>query len=93
VRRVEVSADGGVTWADAELEDALLPRCLTRFRIPWRWDGGPTRLLSRARDESGAVQPTRDDWLARHATGQIYHCNAIQAWQVSADGGVRAAYA
>jgi sulfane dehydrogenase subunit SoxC len=92
VRRVEVSADGGATWADAELEESVLPRCLTRFRIPWHWEGGKSLLLSRASDETGAVQPSRDAWLARYAPGQIYHCNAIQAWQVSPEGGVRAAY-
>ena len=93
VSRVEVSADGGSSWADALLEAPVLPRCLTRFRIPWKWDGGAGLLLSRAHDETGAAQPSRETWLARYAPGQIYHCNAVQAWGVTPDGAVKAAYA
>lgn len=92
VRRVEVSADGGASWADAELEAPVLSRCLARFRIPWHWQGGPALLLSRATDETGATQPSRDVWLERYAPAQIYHCNAIQAWQVEPSGRVRAAF-
>ena len=32
---------------------------LTRFRLPWRFDGQEARIASRAIDESGYVQPTR----------------------------------
>ena len=34
--RVEVSADGGKTWARAALQKPVLPMSFTRFRIPWR---------------------------------------------------------
>ena len=38
-------------------------RTFTRFRMPWRWDGQPVVLQSRAWDESGGVQPLRaDSW-------------------------------
>src|SRR6266496_1424232 len=33
IRRVEVSADGGQTWAETALSAPVLPRALTRFRI------------------------------------------------------------
>jgi Mo-co oxidoreductase dimerisation domain len=41
VTEVEVSADGGKSWAPAVLQPPVLSKALTRFRIPWRWNGGP----------------------------------------------------
>jgi sulfane dehydrogenase subunit SoxC len=92
VTRVDVSADGGKSWAPALLDGPQLSKSLTRFRLPWRWDGGPATLLSRAHDETGAVQPTRTAWLAQYGPGQGYHYNAIQAWAVGADGNVRSVH-
>jgi sulfane dehydrogenase subunit SoxC len=86
VTRVEVSADGGASWADAELLDPVLPHCLTRFRLAWRWSGRPAVLLSRATDEDGHVQPVRGEWLKRYGANQRYHYNAVQRWNVLADG-------
>ena len=68
-------------------------KALTRFRLPWRWQGAPSLLLSRATDEHGNVQPKRADWLAQYAPGQAYQFNAIAAWQVEAGGGIKHAYA
>jgi sulfane dehydrogenase subunit SoxC len=93
ISRVQVSADGGSSWADAALDDPVLPRNLTRFRAAWRWDGKPTTLLSRAVDDTGAVQPTRAAVLADRANGTFYHYNAIQAWRVDALGEVANVYA
>jgi sulfane dehydrogenase subunit SoxC len=92
IRRVEVSADGGGSWADAALDEHVLPKCLTRFRSPWRWNGGPAVLMSRAIDESGSVQPTRAAVLEGRASNSFYHFNGIQAWRVGADGEVRNVY-
>jgi sulfane dehydrogenase subunit SoxC len=92
VGRVEVSADGGESWAEAALTGPVLSKALTRFRLPWQWNGGPATLLSRVFDEAGNTQPTRDEWVARYAPGINYHCNAIQAWGVSADGAVSNVY-
>jgi len=93
IHRVEVSVDGGKSWADAELAEPVLSKAVVRFRAPWMWDGGPATLLSRAQDHTGAVQPTRAEWLAQYAPGQGYHFNAIQAWGVSPDGKVANVYA
>ena len=41
ISKVMVSADGGKSWAQAALEDPVLPKAFTRFRMPWRWDGQP----------------------------------------------------
>ncbi|MEJ1996489.1 MAG: sulfite dehydrogenase [Limibacillus sp.] len=92
VRRVEVSADGGRSWAEAPLEGPVLPRALTRFRLPWRWDGSPTLLMSRAEDETGAQQPIRSEWKARYDPSNFLHNNAIQAWHITPEGMVENAY-
>src|SRR5690606_5095411 len=39
IERVEVSVDGGETWADAELQEPRHPKAFTRFHLPWNWDG------------------------------------------------------
>ena len=92
VRGVEISADGGRTWAQALLEGPVLPKALTRFRLAWRWDGSPVRLLSRATDEAGSMQPPRSEWVKQYAPGQGYHYNAMQAWDIDAAGKVTNAY-
>jgi sulfane dehydrogenase subunit SoxC len=93
VRSVEVSADGGKSWGKAMLEGHVLPKCLTRFRVPWRWSGQPGVLMSRAVDEKGRVQPTRTAVLAARGPGMTYHNNAIQAWRVNEAGSVENVHA
>jgi sulfane dehydrogenase subunit SoxC len=92
VRKVEVSADGGQSWAEADLSAPVNARALTRFSLPWLWDGAPLRLMSRAEDETGASQPTRSDWKARYAPSNFMHNNAIQAWRIGAEGEVENVY-
>lgn len=93
VTRVEVSADGGASWGDAALQGPILPQSFTRFRLPWQWNGAPAMLLSRASDEAGHVQPSRSEWLAQYAPGQVYHYNAVAATRIAAGGEVFNAYA
>ena len=59
IRQVDVSADGGQSWAPAALQGPILPKAPVRFRAPWQWNGGPAVLQSRANDDTGTVQPTR----------------------------------
>lgn len=93
IRRVEVSADGGTSWADAEIESHQSDRALTRFRIPWQWQGGRAILQSRATDSRGNVQPTRATVLAERGNIATYHNNAIQSWSVNSTGEVENVYA
>ncbi|NOX52190.1 MAG: sulfite dehydrogenase [Gammaproteobacteria bacterium] len=92
VKRVEISADGGRTWAEAELDGPVLPQALTRFRTAWQWNGGACVLLSRAYDDHG-VQPTRAELLAARGEQFFYHYNAIQSWQVNGNGSLENCYA
>jgi sulfane dehydrogenase subunit SoxC len=88
IRKVDVSVDGGATWREAALQGPVLSRSLTRFRLPWDWNGARAVLASRAVDEKGNVQPARATWLAEHAQPARYHNHSIQAWEVAADGSV-----
>ena len=90
---VDVSADGGTSWAPAALQQPVLAKALTRFRIAWRWNGGPAILQSRATDESGYVQPTRALLIAERGMKTIYHFNGIASWAVGENGEVTHVYA
>ncbi len=72
--------------------EPVLSRALTRFRLPWQWDGSPRVLMSRAEDSSGSVQPTRSVWKSRYDPSNFLHYNAIQPWQVTAEGAVQNVY-
>src|SRR6516164_1197337 len=102
IEKVMVSADGGKSWGQAALQEPVLGKAFTRFRMPWRWDGGPATLQSRAWDEAGNVQPTRTDFVA--ARGELtkkppvlafpnQHYNSITSWGVASNGEVRHVYA
>jgi sulfane dehydrogenase subunit SoxC len=93
ITRVEVSADGGKTWGDARLVDPVLSMAHTRFLFPWTWNGTDAVLVSRATDETGYVQPTRDELVNARGTGSIYHYNGQQNWRVGADGAITNFYA
>ncbi|MEZ5403503.1 MAG: sulfite dehydrogenase [Bryobacteraceae bacterium] len=87
--RVEVSTDGGRSWQAARLQGPALPMAFTRFTLPWNWNGAETQIVSRAIDEIGYVQPTRNDLVAVRGTNSNYHCNATKAWRIMNDGSVR----
>jgi sulfane dehydrogenase subunit SoxC len=88
IRRVDVSVDGGKNWKTAKLETPVLTKCLTRFSLPWVWDGSQTIIQSRAIDETGYVQPNINQLRAVRGTRSIYHNNAIQSWKIDTNGEV-----
>jgi len=88
VKRVDVSTDGGRNWRTAKLQEPVMSKALTRFRIDWSWDGGPALLQSRVMDDTGFVQPTYRQLRAVRGTRSIYHNNAIQTWRVDTTGEV-----
>jgi sulfane dehydrogenase subunit SoxC len=88
IKAVDVSFDGGVNWQRAELKEPVLTKALTRFTLPWRWDGKPALLESRAIDETGYVQPTITQLRKQRGSNSIYHNNSIQTWQVKPDGSI-----
>ena len=86
VKKVEVSADGGKTWAEAELQEPVLSKSFTRFRIPWHWNGGKTVLKSRASDETGYMQPEREKLILERGRNGYFHYNAQVAWCLDTEG-------
>jgi len=72
VATVEVSLDGGATWADAAITLDGGRRSWVRFEHPWDAEPGPAALRSRATDERGLRQPEVATWNARG-----YQMNAI----------------
>jgi sulfane dehydrogenase subunit SoxC len=102
ISRVMVSADGGKSWAQAALQEPVLSKALTRFRVPWRWDGQPVVLQSRAWDEAGNTQPTRSQIVAERGEPRanlpvtafpMGHMNVITSWSVDNKGEVKHVYA
>ncbi len=62
LERVEVSTDGGTTWAAAEFLDAEEPGVWRRWQYVWRVpEAGEYVLLSRATDVAWNVQPSAHD--------------------------------
>lgn len=88
IERVDVSVDDGGNWQEAQLQEPILTRAPTRFRLPWHWDGQPTVIQSRATDETGYVQPTLAELLAVRGENYFYHNNAMWPWRITADGEV-----
>lgn len=88
ITRVDVSVDGGRSWRRAQLDEPVLPKAHTRFRLPWNWRGAPALLMSRAVDETGYVQPSLEQLRDARGIGTHYHFNNIRAWQVGEDGSV-----
>ena len=102
IAKVMVSADGGRSWAQAALQEPINPKAFTRFRAPWRWDGSPAVLQSRAWDEAGNVQPTRAEIIARRGETKTIpnvlafptqHYNTLTSWGVERTGEVKHVYA
>ena len=103
ISKVMVSADGGKSWAEAALQGPVHPQAFTRFRMPWRWDGQPVVLQSRATDEAGNTQPLRAEFVALRGETKKpvasplgfpnQHYNSLTSWGVDSSGGIKHVYA
>jgi len=88
IKRVDVSLDGGRNWRTAKLDGPVWDKALTRFYVEFDWDGSELLLQSRAMDETGYVQPTKDELRKMRGVNSIYHNNGIQTWLVRKNGEV-----
>jgi sulfane dehydrogenase subunit SoxC len=93
IAKVEVSTDGGKSWGLAAMQEPVLSKAVTRFRMGWQWDGGPAVLQSRATDETGYVQPSRAQLIALRGDRGNFHNNMVQSWAVGGNGEVKNVYA
>jgi len=78
IASVEVSADGGSTWALAELEPDGERWAWRGWAYRWQAERGDHLLCSRARDEAGNEQPLEMPW---NVGG--YANNAVQTVRVT----------
>lgn len=88
ISRVEVSTNGGRSWANAELLTPQAPKAAVRFQYMWDWQGDESLIMSRAVDDGGYVQPSFSQLEAVRGPGTDYHFNAIRAWKIAKDGTV-----
>jgi sulfane dehydrogenase subunit SoxC len=86
IARVDVSTDGGTSWTSAALQEPVLTKAHTRFRLMWEWRGGEATIMSRAVDDTGYAQPTRAEYEAKRGKGTDYHFNHIRVWKIAPDG-------
>jgi sulfane dehydrogenase subunit SoxC len=68
------------------IDGPSLPKALHRFYLDINWDGSDLLLQSRAIDDQGLVQPTKNELRAARGENSIYHNNGIQTWHVNTDG-------
>src|ERR1700761_1911452 len=94
VSKVEISTDGGKSWNVAELKGTPHRMAHTRFGYMWNWDGGEHVIMSRTTDETGAIQPTRQQVAAFFEKPYTPKYrppglnNTIMPWKIASDGSV-----
>jgi sulfane dehydrogenase subunit SoxC len=88
VTRVDVSLDGGKNWREAKIDGLQLDKACVRFYAETEWTGAEMQLQSRAIDETGYVQPSKNELRKVRGLNSIYHNNGIQTWLVKQDGEV-----
>jgi DMSO/TMAO reductase YedYZ molybdopterin-dependent catalytic subunit len=62
IERVEVSTDGGESFADAQLDEPVGEAAWVGWRFPWDAEPGTYVVSSRAADAAGNVQPLDPPW-------------------------------
>ncbi|MHA0036250.1 sulfite oxidase [Deinococcus sp. PESE-13] len=76
VQRVEVSTDGGQSWQDAEWQQDAAPGVWRHWHLSWTpQQPGEVKLLSRATDSAGQVQPAAHD--PHRGSYEVHHIVAV----------------
>ena len=86
IRRVDVSLDGGRNWRNARIDGLVLDKACVRFYFDFEWNGEELLLQSRALDDTGYVQPSKDALRKVRGVNSIYHNNGIQTWALKRNG-------
>ena len=100
ISKVEITTDGGRTWKVAQLQEPVLSKAHTRFRMNWNWNGEECVIESRCTDEAGRTQmllsevrkkwgDNPDNWRSSESPGERF--SATQPWKIMRDGSVRQA--
>jgi sulfane dehydrogenase subunit SoxC len=78
--------DGGINWHQARIDGLSLNKSIHRFYYEFNWQGEPLLLQSRAHDNTGYIQPTKDQLRKVRGQNSIYHNNGIQTWAIEKNG-------
>ncbi len=62
IARVEVSTDGGASWADATLGEPVSQFAWRSWGFEWEASPGAFELSARATDAGGNTQPLEQPW-------------------------------
>ena len=62
ISQVEVSVDGGSTWAQAGLGEQVSPYAWREWSFAWEARPGKCTLSVRATDSQGNTQPLAQEW-------------------------------
>src|SRR5439155_26565649 len=74
ITRVEVSIDGGESWADTQVAEPADPHGWQSWRYLWEPPApGAYELCCRATDSAGNVQPVDQYWTARGMGNNAVH--------------------
>ena len=86
VTKIEVTTDGGASWAPAEFLDAPIRFAWRRFQTTWQVPEQPGcyELMARATDSQGRQQPEQHD--PNFGSYVIHHPFAIQVFVEAANG-------
>jgi sulfane dehydrogenase subunit SoxC len=80
VERVEVSTDGGETFADAQLDEPVSRAAWRGWRFDWAAEAGEHVLCSRATDAAGNTQPLDAPWnLGGYVNNAVEHVQVTVA--------------
>jgi DMSO/TMAO reductase YedYZ molybdopterin-dependent catalytic subunit len=80
IERVEVSADGGATWAAATVKPPAGESAWAGWWLDWRAEPGEHELVCRARDGAGNEQPLEPRWnLGGYANNVVQRVRVVVA--------------
>ncbi len=84
ITSVQVSTDGGESWAEAELGEALGEHAWCGWRFDWDAPEGEHVLCSRATDSEGSAQPLDPPWnLKGYANNAVDRIPVVVASSVN----------
>ena len=83
-----MSLDGGRNWRTARIDGPVFDKACVRFYDEFDWNGEELLLQSRAMDDTGYVQPSKDALRKIRGVNSIYHNNGIQTWALKPNGEV-----
>jgi sulfane dehydrogenase subunit SoxC len=79
IARVEVSLDGGASWADAMLDPPVGLHAWRRWQFDWVAAEGKHVIASRATDEAGNTQSLEPRWNAKGVANNMAHTVVVYA--------------